>query len=84
MFWTVYGLHLFLSVNEKVFILVGEASGDLHASNLVKEMNMLQPDLKWKGWGGDLLQKQGVQLSNHIRNLSFMGFRGDSKYPYHS
>ena len=59
---------------KKVFILVGEASGDLHASNLVKEMNLLQPDLKWQGWGGDLLQKQGVQLRNHIGNLSFMGF----------
>ena len=59
---------------KKVFILVGEASGDLHASNLVKEMNMLDPSLKWEGWGGDLLEKQGVQLRNHIRNLSFMGF----------
>jgi lipid-A-disaccharide synthase len=59
---------------KKVFILVGEASGDLHASNLVKEMNLAQPFLQWEGWGGDLLQKQGVQLRNHIRNLSFMGF----------
>ena len=58
----------------KVFVLVGEASGDLHASNLVKEMNLIQPSLCWEGWGGDLLQKQGVRLRNHIRNLSFMGF----------
>lgn len=59
---------------KKVFILVGEASGDLHASNLVKEMNILDPSLKWEGWGGDLLERQGVLLRNHIRNLSFMGF----------
>ena len=58
----------------KVFILVGEASGDLHASNLVKEMNSAKPSLEWEGWGGDLLQKQGVNLKNHIKNLSFMGF----------
>tara|TARA_B100001287_G_scaffold276736_1_gene289066 strand:- start:3011 stop:4117 length:1107 start_codon:yes stop_codon:yes gene_type:complete len=59
---------------KKVFIIVGEASGDLHASNLVKEMNILQPSLKWEGWGGDLLHNEGVQLRNHIMNLSFMGF----------
>ena len=59
---------------KKVFILVGEASGDLHASNLVKEINILDPSLKWEGWGGDLLERQGVLLRNHIRNLSFMGF----------
>ena len=59
---------------KKVFILVGEASGDLHACNLVKEMNLAKPSLEWEGWGGDLLKKQGVNLKNHIRNLSFMGF----------
>lgn len=59
---------------KKVFILVGEASGDLHASNLIREINEIAPSTEWQGWGGDLMQKEGVEIKNHIRNLSFMGF----------
>ena len=59
---------------KRVFILVGEASGDLHASNLIREINAISPNVKWQGWGGDLMKQEGVELKNHIRNLSFMGF----------
>ncbi len=59
---------------KKVFVLVGEASGDLHASNLIKEANTLDTSLSWQGWGGDLMAGQGVVVNKHIRELSFMGF----------
>ena len=40
---------------KKVFILVGEASGDLHASNLIKEAKAIDPTISWQGWGGDMI-----------------------------
>lgn len=58
----------------KYFILAGEASGDLHASHLVKEIKKLDVDAQFEGWGGDLLIKQGVKIHKHISELAFMGF----------
>lgn len=58
----------------KYYIIAGEASGDLHGSNLVKEILQLQPDATFRGWGGDLMQTAGVQLVKHYRDLAFMGF----------
>ena len=59
---------------KKLFIIAGEPSGDLHASNLVKELLQKEPSLDIKGWGGELMSRQGVELKNHLENLSFMGF----------
>lgn len=58
----------------KYYIIAGEASGDLHASNLVREIALLDNHARFRGWGGDLMQKQGVELVRHIRELAFMGF----------
>lgn len=58
----------------KYYIIAGEASGDLHGSNLVKEILRLQPSAEFRGWGGDLMQTAGVQLVKHYRDLAFMGF----------
>ncbi|BAV04563.1 lipid-A-disaccharide synthase [Filimonas lacunae] len=58
----------------KYYIIAGEASGDLHGSNLVKEILQLQPATKVRGWGGDLMQAAGVTLVKHYRELAFMGF----------
>lgn len=58
----------------KYYIIAGEASGDLHGSNLVKEILQLQPEAEFRGWGGDLMQTAGVQLVKHYRDLAFMGF----------
>ncbi len=58
----------------KVFIISGEASGDLHGANLVKELRRQEPSLQVKGWGGDLMQAQGVEVLKHYRELAFMGF----------
>ncbi len=58
----------------KVYIIAGEASGDLHAANLVAALNRKQSGLKWRGLGGDKMQANGVALFKHIRELSYMGF----------
>lgn len=59
---------------KRYFIIAGEASGDLHASNLVKELALLQPDAEFVGFGGDLMQEQGVKILKHYREMDFMGF----------
>ncbi len=59
---------------KRYFIVAGEASGDLHASNLVKQMRMLEPDAVFCGFGGDLMESAGVQLKKHYREMDFMGF----------
>ncbi|MCX6351292.1 MAG: lipid-A-disaccharide synthase [Bacteroidetes bacterium] len=59
----------------KFYIIAGEASGDLHASNLIKELKKLHPAADFRGWGGDMMQAQGVTLVKHYRELAFMGFK---------
>lgn len=58
----------------KFFIISGEASGDLHGANLVKELKILNPTAKFVGWGGDLMKSQGVDIKKHYKDLAFMGF----------
>jgi lipid-A-disaccharide synthase len=59
---------------KKIFIIAGEASGDLHAANLMKEWKILLPETLFSGWGGDRMEKEGTTIHKHIRDLSFMGF----------
>ncbi len=58
----------------KYYLVVGEASGDLHASNLMKEILRKDPDVDFRFFGGDLMQAVGGHLSKHYRDMSFMGF----------
>lgn len=58
----------------KYYIIAGEASGDLHASNLMKELALLDMQAHFRCWGGDLMQAAGGQLVKHYRSLAFMGF----------
>ena len=58
----------------KYYLIAGEASGDLHASNLLKELRKLDPIANVRAWGGDLLQEQGAEIVKHYRDLAFMGF----------
>ena len=58
----------------KYYIIAGEASGDLHASNLLKEIRKNDPNAEFRGFGGDLMQEQGTVLVKHYRELAFMGF----------
>ena len=58
----------------RYYIIAGEASGDLHASNLMKELKKLDPEADFRCWGGDLMVQQGGELVRHYRDLAFMGF----------
>jgi lipid-A-disaccharide synthase len=58
----------------KYYIIAGEASGDLHGSNLIKELRKLDSSAEIRGWGGDLMQQAGATLAKHYRDLAFMGF----------
>lgn len=58
----------------KYYIIAGEASGDLHASNLMKELKALDAKAEFRCWGGDLMKAQGAELVKHYRDLAFMGF----------
>lgn len=58
----------------KYYIISGEASGDLHGSNLIKELKAIDSGAAFRCWGGDLMQAQGAELVKHYRELAFMGF----------
>lgn len=58
----------------KYYIIVGEASGDLHASNLMKSLKKTDPDATFRFWGGDLMEQEGGKPVKHYRDLAFMGF----------
>ena len=58
----------------KYYIIAGEASGDLHGSNLIKELKKLDDTADIRCWGGDLMQQAGAHLVKHYRDLAFMGF----------
>ena len=58
----------------KYYIIAGEASGDLHGSNLMKALYKEDPNAEIRFWGGDLMQKTGGTLAKHYRELAFMGF----------
>jgi lipid-A-disaccharide synthase len=58
----------------KYYIIAGEASGDLHGSNLIKELRGGDAEAVINAWGGDLMQAAGATLRKHYRDLAFMGF----------
>jgi lipid-A-disaccharide synthase len=58
----------------KYYVIAGEASGDLHGSNLVKQLKLQDRDASIRCWGGDLMQKEGAILAKHYRDTAFMGF----------
>ena len=60
--------------NLKLYIIAGEASGDLHGSNLMKHLKAENTSLDFRYWGGDKMQQQGGTLVKHIKDLAFMGF----------
>ncbi len=59
----------------KYYVIAGEPSGDLHASNMMKELLMLDKNIEFRFWGGDLMEAVTHQKSRkHIKDLAFMGF----------
>lgn len=63
----------------KYFIISGEQSGDLHGSNLVKELVRCDQKAEIRCWGGDLMEAAGATLLMHYRKTAFMGFVGVAK-----
>ena len=58
----------------KYYIIAGEASGDLHGSNLIKELKKMDIAADIRCWGGDKMEAAGATLVKHYRELAFMGF----------
>lgn len=58
----------------KYYIIAGEASGDLHGSNLIKQIHVNDKEASITCWGGNLMQEAGATLVKHYKDLAFMGF----------
>lgn len=58
----------------KYYLIVGEASGDLHASNLMKSIKAVDTDAEFRFFGGDLMSAVGGERVKHYRDTAFMGF----------
>ncbi len=57
----------------KYYLIAGEASGDLHGSNLMHELKKKDPDASFRFFGGDLMQAEGGTLVKHCRDMAYMG-----------
>lgn len=60
---------------KKVYIIAGEASGDLHGSNLIQELNSISSDFIFRGFGGNKMEKNGLEIVVHYRDIAFMGVK---------
>ncbi len=58
----------------KYYVIAGEASGDLHGSNLIRALLQLAPNAEIRAWGGEKMQAAGAQIVKHYKDLAFMGF----------
>lgn len=58
----------------KYYLIAGEASGDLHGSNLIRALLKADPEGEVRCWGGDLMEKAGGTLVRHYKKMAFMGF----------
>ncbi len=58
----------------RVMMIAGEVSGDIHGAGVVRELKKLQPSIEVYGIGGDKMAREGMALTYHVRELSFMGF----------
>lgn len=61
-------------MKQSVMIVAGEASGDLHGAGVVRELKKKNPTIDIFGIGGDKMEKEGMSLTFHVREMSFMGF----------
>ena len=58
----------------RYYIIAGEASGDLHGSNLIKGIREVDPSAQIRCWGGDLMEEAGAELVKHYKEGAIMGF----------
>jgi len=63
-----------MTATQRIFISAGEASGDLHAAGLARQLLRLHPDLKFFGLGGDNLENLGAEIRYHVRDLAALCF----------
>ncbi|MCB0794584.1 MAG: lipid-A-disaccharide synthase [Flavobacteriales bacterium] len=61
-------------MGKRVYVIAGEASGDLHGANLIRELLVAHPEIQVRAWGGDRMAEAGAEVVKHIRDLAFMGF----------
>jgi lipid-A-disaccharide synthase len=67
----------------RVFVVAGEESGDAHGAQLIAAINRQQPRVTFMGLGGDAMQSKGMEILEHISNLSVVGFSEVIKHlPY--
>lgn len=68
-------MHFFPIRNDmKIFLIAGEASGDLHAAHLMRAIKRECPTVEFRYYGGDKMQAEGGTLLCHYRHLAYMGF----------
>lgn len=58
----------------KIYIIAGEASGDLHGSNLIIALKKDNPNVELRAWGGSKMEKEGANVVKYYHDLAFMGF----------
>ena len=58
----------------RFYLIAGEASGDLHAANLILQLKKQHPNSSFRAWGGDRMEAAGAEVVKHYRELAFMGF----------
>jgi lipid-A-disaccharide synthase len=61
-------------LSNKLLIIAGEASGDMHGANLIEELKILNPKLQFYGIGGDRMIGSGLNTIYHIKKMAFLGF----------
>lgn len=61
-------------MKQRVMIVAGETSGDLHGAGVVRELKRRNPNMEIFGIGGDKMKNEGMTLTYHVREMSFMGF----------
>ena len=64
----------------KYYIIAGEASGDMHAAALIKQIRLRDSEAQISGLGGDKMAVEGCSLHRHIRHMAFMGFAAVMKH----
>jgi lipid-A-disaccharide synthase len=65
----------------KFYLIAGEASGDMHAANLISALRKLDPQAEFRCFGGDKMKEAGASLFIHYREMALMGFDVVKKYP---
>ena len=58
----------------RYYLIAGEASGDIYGSQLISEIQILDPNSEIRFWGGDLMKSKSNNLVKHYKDTSVMGF----------